>query len=90
MSDPPTNSEPEPTGVGANQQGFFGGVVDEVRIWNYARSDAQILSGYSREIPTAFGLIGRWAFNDCCGAVTDSSGRPSVRSVLPRLFSASG
>ena len=28
-------------GVGANQQGFFGGVVDEVRIWNYARSDAQ-------------------------------------------------
>src|SRR6266446_1267230 len=31
--------------------GFFAGVLDEVRIWNYARSGSQIASNLSRTIP---------------------------------------
>src|SRR5207247_6115553 len=60
------------TGVAA---GFFGGTIDESRIWNVARSAAQILAGKDVEIPTASGLLGRWGFNDSCGGVLDSSGK---------------
>ena len=59
------------TGVAA---GFFAGTVDEARIWNYARTAAQIASGKNREIPTASGLLGRWGFSQCCSAL-DSSGQ---------------
>ncbi|PYR58404.1 MAG: hypothetical protein DMF91_17310, partial [Acidobacteria bacterium] len=54
--------------------GYFAGALDEARIWNYARTPAQILSGKDREIATASGLVGRWSFNECCGQALDSSG----------------
>src|SRR5439155_245370 len=54
--------------------GFFAGGLDEARIWNYARTAAQIASGKDREIAAASGLLGRWSFNECCGQVPDSSG----------------
>src|SRR5207247_2203873 len=59
------------TGVAA---GFFAGSLDEARIWNYARTAAQVASGKDREISTANGLLGRWSFNECCGQAPDSSG----------------
>ena len=62
------------TGGVSGQRGFFGGTLDEARIWNFARSAAQILAGKDAEIPTATGLLGRWGFNDSCGGVLDSSG----------------
>ena len=43
--------------------GLFAGSLDEARIWNYARTPAQILNGRDREISTASGLLGRWSFN---------------------------
>ena len=43
------------TGVAA---GFFNGAMDEVRVWNYARSAPQLVSGKGREIPSASGLLG--------------------------------
>ena len=61
-------------GIGSQTQGFFGGTLDEVRIWNVARSGAQILAAKNLEIPSAPGLLGRWGFNDLCGATLDSSG----------------
>jgi hypothetical protein len=62
-------------GVGSQTQGFFGGVLDEARIWNYARSTAQIQSSKDQEIPAAAGLLGRWGLNEGTGtAVADSSG----------------
>ena len=64
-------------GIGSQTQGFFGGTLDEVRIWNVARSAAQILAGKDQEIPSATGLLGRWGFNDSCGGVLDSSGNAS-------------
>ncbi len=59
------------TGVAA---GSFAGLLDETRIWNYARSASQMAASANREIPTGTGLLARWSFNDCCGRVTDSTG----------------
>ncbi len=55
--------------------GYFKGRLDEARIWNYARSAAQINAGMNTEIQSAPGLIGRWALNEGTGTtVNDSSG----------------
>ncbi|PYR63826.1 MAG: hypothetical protein DMF88_24480, partial [Acidobacteria bacterium] len=59
------------TGVAA---GFFAGVIDEARVWNYARNAAQIASGKTRPITSATGLLGRWGVDDGFGIVKDSSG----------------
>ncbi|PYR69577.1 MAG: hypothetical protein DMF88_05635 [Acidobacteria bacterium] len=61
--------------------GFFAGSLDEVRIWNYARTAAQIASGRDREIAAASGLMGRWSFDECCGAATDSSGQAATGTM---------
>ena len=54
-------------GVGSQTQGFFDGVMDEARIWNYARSAQQIDRGRNFEISSAPGLLGRWSFNTGTG-----------------------
>ena len=62
-------------GIGSQTQGFFDGVMDEARIWNYARSAQQIGRGRNYEISSAPGLLGRWGFNTGTGSVlADSSG----------------
>src|SRR6185295_18677231 len=59
--------------VTGQTQGYFAGTMDEVRIWNYARSASQIFSGRDREILSASGLLGRWGFSEC-GQALDSTG----------------
>ena len=51
-------------GNAAGVGGFFNGVIDEARVWNYARSAEQILSGMARDVPTASGLLGRWSLDE--------------------------
>jgi VCBS repeat-containing protein len=60
--------------VDRGRGGFFAGTLDEARIWNYARTPAQIAASISREIPMGSGLLGRWSFNECCGRLIDSTG----------------
>ena len=58
-------------------EGFFQGQMDEARIWNVARTPAQIAAAYQLEIPSATGLLGRYSMNEGLGtAVGDSSGTP--------------
>ena len=47
--------------------GYFAGVLDEARIWNYARTQAEIQSTKDVEVTSAVGLIGRWAMNEGAG-----------------------
>lgn len=50
---------------------FFGGLIDEVRIWNVARTDAEIKDNFSSKLsPTAKGLVGNWAMSEGCSQVT--------------------
>ena len=62
--------------------GFFGGTLDEARIWNYARSASEVLDGKNQDIPAATGLLGRWSFNEPCGPVTDLSGNGQHGTLL--------
>ena len=61
--------------AGQTQGSFDGVIVDEARIWNYARSTQQIGHGRMLEIPTPTpGLLARWGANEGTGtAVGDSS-----------------
>jgi hypothetical protein len=55
--------------------GYFEGVLDEPRIWNYARTQEQIMSSLDAEIPSATGLLGRWGMTEGTGTIVgDSSG----------------
>jgi hypothetical protein len=46
----------------------FNGQIDEVRIWNIAKPQSEILAGYNRHIsPTSNGLVGYWNFNIASG-----------------------
>jgi len=55
--------------------GFFAGMLDEVRIWNYARSSFQITSNKNIQIRSAPGLIGCWSLNETNGLMArDSTG----------------
>src|SRR5206468_7407767 len=55
--------------------GFFAGVLDEARVWNVARSQAEIDATKDIEVSSAPGLVGRWGMNEGSGtSVADSSG----------------
>ena len=64
------------TGVAA---GFFAGRIDEARIWNVARSQAQIQTDALLEIASGAGLLGRWGLNDGTGtsAANSVAGSPA-------------
>ncbi|MBL0273815.1 MAG: DNRLRE domain-containing protein [Chitinophagaceae bacterium] len=64
------------TGVAA---GFFAGVIDEARIWNFARSQVQISASMNSELTSGTGLLGRWGLNDGLGttAVNSIGGSPN-------------
>ena len=50
---------------------FYGGLIDEVRLWSTARSGAEIAANWKTSIDSATGLVASWHFND---ALTDASG----------------
>ncbi len=54
-------------------EGFFGGFMDEVRIWNLARSHDEIRQTINKEVPTATGLAARWAMNEGSGTTVSST-----------------
>ena len=49
---------------GPNAAEYFKGTVDELRIWNVARTSAQIAENYNRELPTPTSQTGLVAYYD--------------------------
>ena len=75
------------TSTGA-ASGFFDGAIDEVRIWNVARTDAQIASGMGMEIEADPNLLGRWGMNEGTGSsIADSTGKLANKSVTGAAWS---
>src|SRR5829696_5158 len=78
--------------------GFFQGIIDEARIWNVARTQAQIQASKDAEITSAANLLGRWGLNEGAGStIGDSTGNlnvgtavasPSWSSDVPTLTAA--
>ena len=60
------------TSTGATQ-GFFDGVLDEVRIWNVARSQSQIQAARYQQLTSGTGLVARYGLNEGSGTSAASS-----------------
>lgn len=69
------------TSSGATQ-GFFQGIIDEVRIWNVARTEQDIKADINKQITTATGLIGRWSMDDPSGTTLTGTGSSGVNGTL--------
>lgn len=54
--------------------GFFAGSIDEVRVWNRARSEAEIAASMYQRLESGDGLVGRWALDQGDGGAPDSIG----------------
>lgn len=67
------------TGV---RDGAFNGVIDEARVWNYARSAVEIAASMDLEIGTMSGLIGRFGLNEGSGLITSSTSGTSVGNLI--------
>lgn len=58
----------------------FKGFIDEVRIWNVARSLAQIQANMLGEVDTSTstGLVGYWKFNENSGLIANNATNPTT------------
>jgi len=59
--------------IGCNNPRFacFNGLIDEFRVWNVARSDAEIMANYNKSLAgNEAGLVGYWKFDEAPGAAT--------------------
>ena len=60
--------------IGRGNGGFLKGMMDEVRVWNLARTSTEINTNFDIDIDSnAPGLIGYWNFNETDQIVIDSS-----------------
>ena len=70
------------TSTGASQ-GAFAGSIDEARIWNYARSQAEISGSMNAEISTdPGGLVARWGLEEGSGTTAGDSIAPASNGTL--------
>lgn len=54
-------------------QGFFNGNIDEIRVWNVARTDAEISDNYKRQLNSGSGLVTRYSLNENEGTKVNNS-----------------
>jgi hypothetical protein len=67
---------------GTSTNGFFQGVLDEARIWNVAKSQAEIQAGMENEIVSGTGLLARWGLNEGAGTTASNSISGGVSGTL--------
>ncbi len=87
---PCTTTEPLSVGFypSPDQQGYLSGIVDEVRIWNYARTREQINADKDRRLPAGTpGLLVHYTFEGAIGA--DDSGLGHEATVVNRARTTS-
>jgi hypothetical protein len=62
--------------------GYFAGMLDEVRIWNYARTQQEIQDNMNLQITSGTGLVGRWGLNEGTGTIAGNSIPGGVNGTL--------
>ncbi len=84
----------EPLKIGKENSVFnpFSGEIDEVRIWNIARTAEEIQANYAQELTgNETGLVGYWQFNEGTGhTVTDLSSNNNDGNILGDATLTSG
>ncbi len=70
-------------------KGRFAGALDEVRVWNHARTDAEIAEAASATVLAGEGLVARWALDEDDAGVLDSVGG-NAGTVSGAVFAAQG
>ncbi|MEO8616243.1 MAG: metallophosphoesterase, partial [Luteolibacter sp.] len=69
--------------------GFFQGVIDEVRIWNIARSSSQILAGKDAEIVSGqTGMLARFGMDEATGTSVAGTTAAGVATPIGNLSGA--
>ncbi len=75
--------------IADNLNYFFNGAIDEVRIWNVARSQIQIHSSMHDTVSTTeSGLVGYWQFNEGSGTTTHDATSNHDDGTLNFAFTA--
>ena len=69
------------TSAGATS-GFFAGQMDEVRVWDVARTQTQIRATINDEVTGAPNLVGRWGLNQGSGTTAANSGTAGSNATL--------
>ena len=70
---------------------YFKGMIDEVRIWNVARSPQEIQDNMSQSVPAdSSGLAAYWKFDEGQGGIAHDSTRNQNHGTLENRFTASG
>ena len=64
------------------RDGYFAGVLDEVRIWDHARPQQGIADSMLLEITDAPGLLGRWGLDEGTGTAANNSVPGGVNGAL--------
>ena len=69
------------SGTGSN---YFGGQIEDVRVWSTARSATEIGNNFDRQLNGAeTGLVGYWNFNEGSGVVAkDGSGNANDGAII--------
>ena len=69
--------------------GHFDGTLDEVRVWNYARTQSQIQGTINSPITYAqAGLVARWGLNETTGTGVASSAGTNVAGTITNAGSS--
>ncbi|CCI03457.1 Calx-beta domain-containing protein [Microcystis aeruginosa] len=89
---PLQNTEPVKIGKEVNVFNPFSGKMDEVRIWNKARTQAEIQADMTHPLTgSETGLVGYWQFNENAGTtVTDLAGNDNNGTILGGATFTSG
>jgi hypothetical protein len=79
-----TNSNSDPVAIGVDYMSrYFNGVIDEVRIWNVARTQQQIQDNMNLPFTSAqSGLVGYWQLNAGTGTVAHGHGSSAGDGTL--------
>lgn len=69
--------------------GRLAGAVDELRVWNHARTEAELAAGMYETIASGEGLVARWALDEADGGAPDGVGGHDG-TIVGATFEADG